>query len=109
MSSIECKEHLLVSFLVREGFNVYPINPKSAERYKDRYNVGGTKTDPVDAFSLADILRTDRHKHRPLAYSSEEVRKLQLLCMEYDKLHVRSFSGVSFCLGYELFHLPFGI
>ena len=84
--AIECKEHLLVSFLVSEGYVLYPINPKSAERYKDRYNVGGTKTDPIDAFSLADILRTDRHKHRPLAYSSEEVRKLQLLCMEYDKL-----------------------
>jgi len=84
--AIECKEHLLVSFLVSEAYALYPINPKSAERYKDRYNVGGTKTDPIDAFSLADILRTDRHKHRPLAYSSEEVRKLQLLCMEYDKL-----------------------
>ena len=84
--AIECKEHLLVSFFASEGYVLYPINPKSAERYKDRYNVGGTKTDPVDAFSLADILRTDRHKHRPLAFSSEEVRKLQLLCMEYDKL-----------------------
>lgn len=84
--AIECKEHLLTSYLASEGYSVYPINPKSAERYKDRYNVGGTKTDPVDAFSLADILRTDSHKHRPLAFSSEEVRKLQLLCMEYDKL-----------------------
>jgi hypothetical protein len=76
----------LISFLVGEGYTVYPINPKSAERYKDRYNVGGTKTDPVDAFALADILRTDRHKHHPLAYSSDEVRRLQLLCGEYDKL-----------------------
>jgi transposase len=84
--AIECKEHLLISFLVGEGYTVYPINPKSAERYKDRYNVGGTKTDPVDAFALADILRTDRHKHHPLAYSSEEIRRLQLLCSEYDKL-----------------------
>ena len=34
--AIECKEHLLISFLVGEGYTVYPINPKSAERYKDR-------------------------------------------------------------------------
>jgi transposase len=84
--AIECKEHLLISFLIGEGYMVYPINPKSADRYKDRYNVAGTKTDPVDAFALADILRTDRHKHHPLAYSSEEVQRLQLLCGEYDKL-----------------------
>jgi len=48
--------------------------------------VGGTKTDPIDAFSLANILRTDIHNHRPLAYSSEEVRNLQMLCGEYEKL-----------------------
>ena len=84
--AIECKEHLLISFLVKEGFPVYSINPKSVERYKDRYNVGGTKTDPVDAFALGDILRTDRHKYHPLAYSSSEVRKLQLLYAEYEKL-----------------------
>ena len=84
--AIECKEHLLISFLIGEGYTVYSINPRSAERYKDRYNVGGTKTDPVDAFSLAEILRTDRHKHRALAHSSEEIRKLQLLCSQYDML-----------------------
>jgi len=84
--AIECKEHLLISFLVNEGYRVYHINPKSAERYKDRYNVGGTKTDSIDAFSLANILRTDLHNHRPLAYSSKEVRTLQMLCGEYEKL-----------------------
>ena len=84
--AIECKEHLLISFLVKEGFPVYSLNPKSVERYKDRYNVGGTKTDPVDAFALADILRTDRHKYHPLIYSSPEVRKLQLIYAEYEKL-----------------------
>lgn len=83
--AIECKEHLLISFLINENYRVYPINPKSADRYKDRYNVGGTKTDEIDAFSLANILRTDMHKHRPLAYSSEDVRELQILCSEYEK------------------------
>ncbi len=84
--AIECKEHLLISFLIKEGYTVFSINPKSVDRYKDRYNVAGTKTDPIDAFALADILRTDRHKHRTLVYSSEEVRRLQLHCSEYDKL-----------------------
>ena len=34
----------------------------------------------------ADILRTDMHKYRPLEYSSEEIRKLKILCGEYSNL-----------------------
>jgi transposase len=85
--AIECKEHLVISFLVCEGYTVYSINPKSLDRYKDRYNIAGNKTDPIDAFALADALRTDIHKHYPLAYSSENIRKLQMYCKEYDKLN----------------------
>jgi hypothetical protein len=85
--AIECKEHLVISFLISEGYTVYSINPKSLDRYKDRYNVAGNKTDPIDAFALADALRTDIHKHYPLAYSSGDIRKLQMYCKEYDKLN----------------------
>lgn len=111
--AIECKERLFISFLISEGYTIYPINPRSVDRYKDRYNVAGTKTDPIDAFALADILRTDRHKHRPLVYSSEEVRRLQLLCNEYDKLlknknvlEGQLFDGLSkyYPLALNLFH-----
>jgi hypothetical protein len=37
-------------------------------------------------FALADMLRTDMHKYRSLEYSSEEIRKLKILCGEYSKL-----------------------
>ena len=84
--AIEAKEHLLINFLISEGYGVYSINPKSAERYKDRYNVAGNKTDEIDSFALADMLRTDMHKYRSLEYSSEEIRKLKILCGEYSKL-----------------------
>lgn len=84
--AIETKDHLLIHFLVSEDFTVYAINPKLVERHKDRYNVAGNKTDDIDAFALADISRTDIHKYRPLEYSSEEIRKLKILCGEYSKL-----------------------
>ena len=32
------------------------------------------------------MLRTDMHKYRPLEYSSEEIRKLKILCGVYSKL-----------------------
>jgi len=84
--AIEAKDNLLINFLIAEGYEVYSINPKSAERYKDRYNVAGNKTDEIDSFALADMLRTDMHKYRPLEYSSEKIRKLKILCGEYSKL-----------------------
>jgi transposase len=84
--AIECKEHLVIRILTAHGYPVYPINPKSADRYKDRYQVSGMKTDEIDAFSLADILRTDIHKHKPLIYSSGDIQKLQILSNEYEKL-----------------------
>lgn len=51
--AIEAKDNLLINFLIAEDFTVYSINPKSAERYKDRYNVAGNKTDEIDSFALA--------------------------------------------------------
>jgi hypothetical protein len=48
--------------------------------------VGRFITCEIDASSLAYILRTDIHHHHPLAYSSEEVGKLQILCGEYKRL-----------------------
>ena len=55
--AIEAKDNLLINFQVAKDFTVYSINPKSAERYKDRYNVAGNKTDEIDSFALADMLR----------------------------------------------------
>ncbi len=44
--------------------------PLAVSRYRDRHNVGGAKSDPGDAKLLPDLVRTDRHNHRPVAGDS---------------------------------------
>jgi hypothetical protein len=51
---------------------VYAINPLAAARYRDRHHLSGAKSDASDAKLLADLVRTDRHNHRPIAGDSAD-------------------------------------
>lgn len=64
--AIETDKGLLVAALVAAGFTLFAINPRAVARYRERHGQAGGKSDPGDAAVLADILRTDRHRHRPL-------------------------------------------
>jgi transposase len=76
---IETDRGLLVSALVAAEYQVYAINPLSVDRYRDRHATSGAKSDPGDAKVLADIVRTDRHNHRPIAGDSELAEGVKLL------------------------------
>jgi transposase len=76
---IETDRGLLVGSLVAAGYEVYAINPMAAARYRDRHAVSGAKSDPGDAKVLADLVRTDRHNHRPVAGDSDLVEGVKLL------------------------------
>ena len=73
--AIETDKNLLVTALAGAGFTVYPINPRAVARYRERYGQAGGKSDPGDALVLADILRTDRHRHRPLPRSASRAAR----------------------------------
>ena len=62
---IETDRGLWVEALVAAGYQVYGINPVAVSRYRDRHNLAGAKSDAGDAKVLADLVRTDRHSHRP--------------------------------------------
>jgi transposase len=64
--AIETPRGLLVACLRATGRPVYPINPMSVARYRDRHSAAGRKSDHGDSFVLASVLRTDMHAHRPL-------------------------------------------
>jgi transposase len=64
--AVETSHGLLVSALVEAGYVVYPINPKAAERFRDRRKPSGGKNDRLDAEVLAQAVRTDRASLRPL-------------------------------------------
>jgi hypothetical protein len=63
--AIETDKNLFVVALAAAGFTVYPINPKAVACYGERHGQSGAKSDPADAVTLANVLRTDRHVHRP--------------------------------------------
>ena len=83
---IETDRGLWVTALLGAGYQVYAINPLAVARYRDRYAVGGGKSDPGDAKVLADIVRIDRHNHRPVAADSSEVDAIKVLARAHQNL-----------------------
>jgi hypothetical protein len=77
--AIETPRGLLVACLRATGRQVYPINPMSVARYRDRHSVAGRKSDHGDSFVLASVLRTDRHAHRPLPADTELAQAIAVL------------------------------
>jgi hypothetical protein len=66
-----------VNALAGSGYQVYPINPLTAARYRDRHSLAGNKSDRRDAVMLANVVRTDRHLLRPLAGDSEAALEIR--------------------------------
>ncbi len=64
--AIESHHGLLIYALLEAGYRVYPINPKAMDRYRDRYRMSSSKSDPQDDMVLTNILRTDLHLYKPL-------------------------------------------
>ncbi len=83
---IETDRGLLVGALLAAGYQVFAINPLAASRYRDRHSTSGAKSDPGDAKMLADLVRTDRHNHRPVAGDSELAASLQVLARAHQNL-----------------------
>ena len=77
---------LWVQALIAAGYQVYAINPLSVSRYRDRHNVAGAKSDAGDAKVLADLVRTDRHNHRPIAGDSDDADGLKILARAHQNL-----------------------
>jgi transposase len=76
---IETDRGLLVRALLAAGYVVTAVNPMSVDRYRDRHRVSGAKSDPGDAFVLAEMVRVDRALHPPVAGDSAEVEALKLV------------------------------
>jgi len=75
-----------VQALLGAGYLVYAINPLMVARYRERHNVAGAKSDAGDAKALADLVRTDRHNHRPIAGDSSQVDGLKVLARAHQNL-----------------------
>ena len=83
--AIETDKNLIVVALQAAGLTIYPINPRAVARYRERHGQSGKKSDPGDAVVLADILRHDRHQHRPLPAVSDEGRAVKALARQHQE------------------------
>jgi transposase len=82
----ETDRGLFVGALVAGGYQVYALNPLAVSRYRDRHHVAGTKSDAADAKLLADLMRTDRHNHRPVAGDSILAEEVKVLARAHTRL-----------------------
>jgi len=82
----ETDRGLFVGALVAAGYQVYAVNPLAASRDRDRHTVSGAKSDAGDAKVLADLVRTDRHNHRPIAGDSELAEAVKVLARTHQSL-----------------------
>lgn len=78
---MEAPHGAFLEAFIERGAEVYSINPKQLDRFRDRYSNGGAKDDELDAFVLADTLRTDARLYRrvvvpePLMLTLREVSR----------------------------------
>jgi transposase len=84
--AIERPSGLLVDTLIEAGLTVVPIHPNAVKASRPRYRSHGAKSDTSDAYLLADLLRTDGHRFKPLTPHSDEIRALRALVRGRDDL-----------------------
>ena len=75
--AIEVPHGPVVETLLERKFQVYSINPKQLDRFRDRFSIAGAKDDRRDGHVLADSLRTDRSAFRRLAMDDPVVVELR--------------------------------
>ncbi|MBV9999013.1 MAG: transposase [Verrucomicrobia bacterium] len=61
---------------------IFPLNPKAAQRYRERKAPSGTKSDHLDGWSFADAARLDWAHWRPLCRQDPLLDHLRLLCRD---------------------------
>ena len=90
--AIETSHGPVVDALLERGFQLYAINPKQLDKFRDRYSMAGAKDDTRDADTLGRCLRTDRDAFRPLSLTHPllvQLRGATRLAEELTRTHGR--------------------
>ncbi|MFL6002284.1 MAG: IS110 family transposase, partial [Nocardioides sp.] len=88
--AIERPDGPVVDALLEAELTVFVIDPKQVKNLRGRYGSAGNKDDRFDAYVLADVLRTDRARMRPLTRDSEQTITLRMTVRaRQDLVHAR--------------------
>jgi transposase len=74
---IERGDGPVVDTLLAAGLTVFVIPPGQVKNLRSRYGSAGNKDDRFDAYVLADVVRTDARRLRPLERDSEQATALR--------------------------------
>ncbi|MFF9436750.1 IS110 family transposase [Streptomyces sp. NPDC014735] len=83
---IETDRGSWVQALIASGYQVFAINPRQVNRFKERYGSSGAKSDKGDAHALADMVRIDRAQLRPVAGDSEAAQAVKVVARAHQTL-----------------------
>lgn len=84
--AIERPSGLVIDTLIDAGFQVVPIHPNVVTATRPRYSAALGKSDLGDSYLLADLIRTDGRRFRPLSPPSDKTRALRALVRGRDDL-----------------------
>jgi len=84
--AIEAPRGPVVEVLLERGFQVFAINPKQLDRFRDRFSMSGAKDDSRDAEVLGHSLRTDPQAYRRLTMDDPLVIELREWSRIYEEL-----------------------
>jgi transposase len=87
---IERVDGPIVEVLLQAELTVFVIPPSQVKNLRSRYGSAGNKDDRFDAYVLADVVRTDRRRLRPLVRDSAQTTALRsLVRTRLDLVHHR--------------------
>ena len=111
--AIERGDGPLVDALLAAGLTVVVITSRQVKNLRSRFGAAGAKDDRFDAFVLADTLRTDRARLRPLVPDTPATVSLRMAVRARRDLvahrvaagnQLRAHLAVAFPAGIRLFH-----
>jgi transposase len=111
--AIERGDGPLVDALLTAGLTVVVITSRQVKNLRSRYGAAGAKDDRFDSFVLADTLRTDRARLRPLVPDAPATISLRMAVRARRDLvrhrvaacnQLRAHLAVAFPAGITLFH-----
>jgi transposase len=76
-AGIERGDGPVVDTLMQAGLTVFVIPPSQVKSLRSRYGSAGNKDDRFDAYVLADTVRTDARRLRPLERDSDQAAALR--------------------------------
>lgn len=84
--AVETAHGAWVQALLDRGYAVYPVNPKSADSFREVLSAAGNKSDRIDAKVLAMMLIALRDYIKPLRPDAPEIVALRIACEDRNRL-----------------------